>query len=72
MNIEQLKTTPTVKLIDVLVNAQAEQNQFLANIVAWELAVRIYVPNKEKTLEEMAAEFGYVETQPKKQNEIIK
>ena len=72
MNIEQLKTTPTVKLIDVLVNAEAEQNQFLANIVAWELAVRIYVPNEEKTLEEMAAEFGYVETQPKKQNEIIK
>jgi hypothetical protein len=36
------------------------------------LAVRIYVPNEEKTLEEMAAEFGYVEAQPKKQNEIIK
>ena len=72
MNIEQLKTTPTVKLIDVLVDAEAAQNQFLANIVAWELAVRIYVPNEEKTLEEMAAEFGYIETQPKKQNEIIK
>lgn len=72
MNIEQLKTTPTVKLIDVLVDAEAARNQFLTNMVAWELAVRIYVPNEEKTLEEMAAEFGYVETQPKKQNEIIK
>lgn len=51
----------------MLVEAQASQSQWLANIIAWELAVRIYVPNSEKSLEQLAVEFGYVMEETKKQ-----
>ena len=65
MNNQTLKTTPTVQLIDILTKAEKEGNQDLVNIVAWELAFRIYVPNPETTIGEMAVEFGYKEPEEK-------
>lgn len=59
MNNQALKTTPTVQLIDILTRAEKEGDQDLVNIIAWELAFRIYVPNPETTIGEMAVEFGY-------------
>ena len=37
----------------------------MVNIIAWELAFRIYVPNPETTIGEMAVEFGYKEPEEK-------
>ncbi len=65
MNNQTLKTTPTVQLIDILTKAGKEGNQDLVNIIAWELAFRIYIPNPEKSIGELAQEFGYKEPEAK-------
>lgn len=61
-NNNKLKTTPTYMLISVLDQAVQNQEQDIINLVAWELANRIWIPNDKITLEEMAIEFGYVKT----------
>ena len=62
MTIQELKTTSTVKLIDLWEKALDNKNQSYVNVFARELAERIYVPNEEKTFEDLLAEFGYVDT----------
>ena len=61
MNNNTLKTTPTVKLIDLLEKASNEGSQSMVNMIAWELAYRIYVPNPEKSIGQLAQEFGYID-----------
>ena len=65
MNVNTLKTTPTVRLIDIITKAEQDGDQDLVNIIAWELAFRIYVPNPEKSIGELAQEFGYKEPEAK-------
>lgn len=59
MNNSSLKTTPTFELIKILDIAIENQEQDLVNILAYEIATRIYIPNDRISFEEMAAEFGY-------------
>ena len=60
MNYKQLKTTPTIVLIDCLTKSTEEGDQFLINVFAYEIASRLYVPNNSyKTFEELLKDFGY-------------
>ena len=55
--MDNIKTIPTVILIHILCETK---EQSMINMVAYELACRIYVPdNKIKTFEELLTEFGY-------------
>ena len=52
-----LKTTPTMQLVQILCETQ---DQGTINLVAYELACRIYVPyNNAETFEELLTKFGY-------------
>jgi hypothetical protein len=70
MTEEQLKTTPTYQLINILNLAAQASQQDLVNIVAYELASRIWVPNEEITLEQMATDFGYVK--PEEDQKVLR
>ncbi len=61
MNTHKLKTTPTANLITLLDDSEIKQDQSLTNIVAFELACRIYVPNTETTFDELLGKLGYKE-----------
>ena len=65
MNIEKLKKIPTVELITVLNNALDEDEQDIANIIAYELACRIYVPNHTEPFEDLLYKLGYREIEEK-------
>jgi len=70
MTEEQLKTTPTYQLINILNLAAQASQQDLVNIVAYELASRIWVPNEEITLEQMATDFGYIK--PEEDQKVLR
>lgn len=59
MNNSSIKTTPTNKLIDILDIAVQNEEQDLVNIIAYEIATRLWIPNDKITLEQMAIDFGY-------------
>lgn len=55
--MDNIKTIPTVTLIHILCETK---EQSMINMIAYELACRVYVPdNKIKTFEELLTEFGY-------------
>lgn len=55
--MDNIKTIPTATLIHILCETK---EQSMINMVAYELACRVYVPdNKIKTFEELLTEFGY-------------
>lgn len=66
--LDEFKTTPTVTLINMLCESEKNGEQKLVNICAYELACRIWVPNKEKDFKTMLYEFGYVDLELNKQN----
>lgn len=66
--LEEFKTTPTVTLINMLCEAEKNDNQKLVNICAYELATRIWVPNKEKDFKTILLEFGYVDLELENKN----
>ena len=70
MTEEQLKTTPTYQLINILNLAAQASQQDLVNIVAYELASRTWVPNEEITLEQMATDFGYIK--PEEDQKVLR
>ena len=51
--LDEFKTTPTVTLINMLCESEKNGEQKLVNICAYELACRIWVPNKEKDFKTM-------------------
>lgn len=57
--LEELKTTPTVILINMLCQADEKGEQKIVNICAYELAARIWVPNEKTSFTDMLKEFGY-------------
>ena len=65
MNNSSIKTTPTNKLIDILDIAVQNEEQDLVNIIAYEIATRLWVPNDKITLEQMAISFGFKEQEEK-------
>ncbi len=65
MNNSSIKTTPTNKLIDILDIAIQNEEQDLVNIIAYEIATRLWVPNDKITLEQMAISFGFKEKEDK-------
>lgn len=54
-----MKNKKTFELIELLTNSIKTQNQALINMYAFELACRLYVPNKDTTFEELLEGFGY-------------
>ena len=65
MNNSSIKTTPTNKLIDILDIAIQNEEQDLVNIIAYEIATRLWVPNDKITLEQIAISFGFKEQEEK-------
>ena len=51
----------TIELVEKLTSAINIQNQELINIYAYELACRLYVPNKGYSIEQIMEGFGYKE-----------
>ena len=66
MNEMQIRTIPTVQLINAIGMFEQEGNQSMVNLIAKELAFRIWVPNERITFDELAAEFGYKSIEPAK------
>ena len=65
---ERLREIPTITLINSLSMADKNGNQQLVNIYAYELACRIYVPNKGVDFDKLVAGFGYKE----QEEEVVK
>ena len=65
----ELQTTPTIKLVNLLSEAQNQKNQELINLYSLTLAKRIYVPNASIPFQQVLDDFGYkimgIEEQPK-------
>lgn len=58
--MEDIKIMPTIQILDSLVEAMRNNEQYLVNIYAYELACRLYVPNNDyKTFDELLEDFGY-------------
>lgn len=57
--MEELRTIPTITLIQELSKAIEEDNQQVVNICAFEIAYRIYVPNDKITFESILNDLGY-------------
>ena len=57
--LKEFETTPTCMLINMLSDAEQKDEQEIVNICAYELACRVYVPNKQITFTQMLKDFGY-------------
>ena len=60
----------TFELLTRLSQAIQEQNQPLVNQYAYELALRIYVPNTSVSLEQLLSELGYKEIKKEEDRQI--
>lgn len=56
MTIEELRTTPLNKLIEL---SYMIEEQDRLNLVLYEIACRIYIPFQEKSFDELLLELGY-------------
>lgn len=65
-----LRTTPLVQLPELLLTAEEKGDQLLVNLIAMEIAYRLYVPNKGISFEELITQFGYKEIQ-KEEKQIL-
>jgi hypothetical protein len=54
-----LRTTPLKELINLMEVAAVTSDQSLLNKVAYEVTTRLYIPESEKSFDEMLVEFGY-------------
>ena len=66
MNSFDIRTIPTVQLVNAIGQFEQQGNQQMVNMIAKELTYRIWVPNKETSFEEMMVSFGYKEIEPPK------
>ena len=57
--LDELRTTPTIQLINGISKWGKQGNQAMVNILAYELACRIYIPNDNISFENKLADFGY-------------
>lgn len=68
--MDNIKTIPTTTLIYVLYETK---EQSMINMLAYELACRVYVPdNKIKTFEELLTDFGYRTEEKQKVKKLTK
>lgn len=72
--LDELRTTPTIQLINDISEWEKQGNQAMVNILAYELACRIYVPNDNISFENMLADFGYkrLEEEKRQQKKLVK
>lgn len=66
MNEIELRTIPTVQLVNAIGAFEQQGDQAMVNRIAKELAYRIWVPNSETSFEEMMRSFGYKEPEKPK------
>lgn len=67
MTIEELRTTPTVQLMNILKQAEIMGEQEMVNIIAYELTCRLYVPYSGVDFDSMLGTFGFKQKEPDKQ-----
>lgn len=72
MMLEELKKTPTVTLINYLNESLEKGEQGIANIFAYEIATRIYVPNNSNgtTFDKLLSDFGYKNLEENKSKKL--
>ena len=71
-NIDDIRKTPTIVLINALNEACEQDNQPVINYIAYELACRIYVPNKGVDFDKLVADFGYKDiSKEQTQNKVL-
>ena len=62
MSYLEIRFMPLNTLITELAQARHNQDQELINMLALEIAYRVYIPfNNEKTYEELLLDLGYVD-----------
>ena len=68
--MDNMKTIPTAILIHILCETK---EQSMINMLAYELACRVYVPdNKIKTFDELLTDFGYRTEEKQKVKKLTK
>lgn len=68
--MDNIKTIPTATLIHILCETK---EQSMINMLAYELASRVYIPdNKIKTFEELLTDFGYKTEEKQKVKKLTK
>ncbi len=67
MTIEELRTTPTVQLMNILKQAENAGEQDMVNIIAYELTCRIYVPYSGADFDSILGTFGFKQKETGKQ-----
>ena len=72
--LDELRTTPTIQLINGISEWEKQGNQAMVNILAYELACRIYIPNDNISFENMLADFGYkkLDKEKRQQKKLVK
>ena len=72
MMLEELKKTPTVTLINYLNESLEKGEQGIANIFAYEISTRIYVPNNSNgtTFDKLLSDFGYKNLEENKSKKL--
>lgn len=58
-NLKNIRTCPTVELMDKLEKSIEENNQQFTNLIAYELTCRIYVPGSGQNFDEILLGLGY-------------
>ena len=68
--MDNIKVIPTTTIIHILCETK---EQSMINMLAYELASRVYVPdNKIKTFDELLTDFGYRTEEKQKVKKLIK
>lgn len=72
--LDELRTTPTIQLINDIGEWEKQDNQAMVNILAYELACRIYIPNDNISFENILADFGYkrLDKEKRQQKKLVK
>ena len=72
MEEEFLKKVPLIRLAKMLDRAIEADEQEIVNMLAREVASRIYVPGSRITFAQMMIDFGYKEIVEKQEQEKVK
>ena len=65
--MKDLSKVPTVMLVNAISDAT---DQRIINIIAFELAKRIYVPGTSQSFEELLASFGWCKIEKEEENKL--
>ena len=65
--MKDLSKVPTVMLVNTIADAT---DQRIINVIAFELAKRIYVPGTSKNFEELLTSFGWCKIEKEEENKL--